>query len=314
MAEPSDDRAPTTSPAVGTVIVAYRSSPCIGECLRSLPFDGPVVVVDNAREEAVRAVVDEVARDLGRTIRYVPTTQNLGFARAANLGAGLVRDDADWLVFLNPDTVLRPAAAHVVRAAAKLPACVVTGLLRSGERPASNLRPLASPGFEVIRAALGTRRAEQLWSLAQPTSAVEGGGCHVPQIDGAFMVIAREAFEALEGFDERFELYFEDVDLCRRARDRGGCWVIPVDAGIHIGGASSSEGGPATRSVFGVSRTRYLRKWWPRTGPFIAALCCLVELTARSLGGLPEGSAARIAAARRQWAEILAPHSQQILS
>jgi len=314
MTKSNVERAPTGCPAVGTVIVAYRSSPFIRECLCSLPFDGPVVVVDNANEDLMRETVDKVAHELGRAIRYVSMDRNVGFARAANLGARLVGDGTDWLVFLNPDTVLGPGAVRVVSAAAELPACIVTGLLHSGDRPASNLRPLASPAFEIARAAVGTRRAERLWSLRQAAKAIASGARQVPQVDGAFMVLAREAFWALEGFDERFELYYEDVDLCRRAGSGGGCWVVPVTAGTHVGGASSSQCGPAIRSVLGVSRVRYLRKWWPRAGSFLAGLCCVVELAARSLGGLSEGSEARIGAARRQWAEILVPQSQQILS
>jgi GT2 family glycosyltransferase len=97
-------------------------------------------------------------------------------------------------------------------------------------------------------------------------------------VSGACFAIGREAFVELGGFDERFFLYFEDADLCRRALGAGmTISYVPNAVVPHIWGASSSEDyhfGPAHAR----SMRQYLTKWYGHPGGALAILIAWLRL------------------------------------
>lgn len=295
---------------IGAVVVAYRSAGYLGDCLNGLLTTGAqrVVVVDNAQDGATQAVAEAVGSALGNRVRYYAPGANLGYGRAVNAGVHMLTE-ADWIVITGPDVVLTEPLAALTEAADRHRAALIAGQLRSKDpQSGTNVRPLSSPLGELRRAVLGSRRTH-----AYPILAAQGSCRRVDQIDGCFVVARRHVFEQLCGFDERFELYFEDVDLCRRALKIGGSWLCPTIYGHHIGGASSREVPIAAYHAFRISRLRYLRKYWGTMGAFVAMLAATMEIVARTLSGQAEGLGTRMASLTLQLKELMQPGTVWVL-
>ena len=206
---------------IGIVIVTYNSAAEIGCCLdAALGSGADVVVVDNNSSDNTRA---EVKRYQGVT--FIANAHNQGFAAAVNQGFTVL--NSPCVLVLNPDAVLISDLAPL-REACDLPyAAGAGGLLLGAEgRPQIGFmaRQLPTPAALILEVLLlnkacpnnpVNRRYRGLGF--EYTSRFE-----VEQPAGAFLMIRREVWEELGGFDESFHpLWFEDVDFCRRAIDRG---------------------------------------------------------------------------------------------
>jgi N-acetylglucosaminyl-diphospho-decaprenol L-rhamnosyltransferase len=288
------------------VIVAYRSCEELQQGLRPLLEDGSVgdiVVVDNSSDPATAELVGSLR---GR-VRYLDPGANLGFARGCNLGMRRSRDPV--VTFLNPDVELvRELADLVERCAAGGPHLWAGGLTsRPADTSLSNARRAVTLGGELRRAVLGARTSVESVPLRVATR-------RVAQADGAFLMAGREFLEALGGFDERFELYFEDVDLCDRARSAGGVVMDTRRFGDHLGRASARKAGALSYCVFRVSRIRYFAKRNGLAGALAALLVTAVEMLVRSVTRQPEGWRVRLRALALAGREAGRPGSVRVLS
>ena len=225
------------------VIVAYRSSRELTGCLDSIQADAPagseVVVVDNASpdDSAVVAGAHPIRP------RMVASATNLGFGGGCNLGAAA--SDADALFLLNPDARLRPGATAILVAALEAEAALAVVAPRvidpTGESHAASAG--AEPSLRSnLGHFLGLGRIPGLRRLFRPAYLADGRAHTRPDwVSGAAMLVRREAFEAVGGFDERIFLYMEDVDLCRRLREKDWAVGYDPDAAVeHIMGHSQS--------------------------------------------------------------------------
>ena len=287
------------------VVVAFRSCAdlrCGLPVLLADPSVGSVVVVDNSSDEATARLVAAAGR-----VRYVDPGRNLGFARACNIGMRATEDPV--VTFLNPDVLLVRSLRELVESCAADERQLLAGGLRSGAAGThlgNARRPVTFAG-ELRRCLLGSRASHL---------PVPGGTARipVPQVDGAFVVGSRAFLEDLGGFDERFELYFEDVDLCDRARARGRV-VMDTDLwGRHAGGRSSSTVAAVSYTVFRVSRIRYFTKRAGTTGACAALGLTALEALVRSLGRQPEGLRVRLRALALATREVLRPGTVRVLS
>lgn len=208
------------------IVVAHDSAGVLPACLGALARDGvPAVVVDNASRDGSA----DLAERLGA--RVIRSGRNEGYGRGNNRGiADAKSDDAksDYVLVANPDVLLdRGAAAELLAAASRYPDA---GLLAprivepSGRfffQPRSLLAPyLPNPGGR----------------LALP----DGDVC-APFLSGACLMIRRELFLRLGGFDPDIFLFYEDDDLCRRVADAGYA-LVHVHAAVarHVRGGSSA--------------------------------------------------------------------------
>jgi GT2 family glycosyltransferase len=298
----------TTDHVIHVVVVAYKSAGLLGRCLAPLLADqgvAQVVVVDNASDAATEAVCSSVPPGDRPRVRYV-SMSNVGYARAVNAGASLRRGDTTHVVILNPDVALTRSLSDLVERAAGRSWTILTALLDQGGG-CLNVRPMADLRRELLSAAMGSR-AYRLTRL----STAPGGIQPVPQIDGSLMVLPADEFAALGGLDERFELYFEDVDLCCRANTRDGCWAVNDMWGTHVGGASSAVSGTGPYAALHASRTKFLRKRYGVAAIPVVVLAAVVELVARLAAGTHrrEALAAGFAAQLR---ELVRPGSRRYL-
>ena len=225
---------------ISIIIVTYNSERWIGRCLESLVGSGAeIVVVDNGSKDDTAEVVRRFP-----TARFLQATRNLGFAGACNFGARQSAGSA--LLFLNPDTVRQTPLDRLEEVLRNAPnvAAVAPRLVNAQgkDQTGFNVRRLPTRAallFEILllnRVFPGNpvnRRYRCLDFDPEKASEVE-------QPAGACLLVRRESFERCGGFDEGFfPLWFEDVDLCLRLRQKGGTILYcPQVRFEHAGGHS----------------------------------------------------------------------------
>lgn len=298
---------PVWSVRIGVVVVAYRSAATIEACLRSCLADPAVVavvVVDNSTDQATRAAVDRIDDD---RVGY-RASDNVGFGAGCNAGVGLLTTSVDWLAFVNPDVELERRLGDLVGMPAVASASVVGAHVESPRSPNTpSARRTVTPSRELAKAAVGSRA----YALRLPSGAAP---VRVGQVSGALLLVRREDFVAWGGFDPRFELYYEDIDLCARAETGGGCLFVAERWGRHAGGASAQTVPGPAYVVNRVSRMRYLRKHFPGLATEVALLAIAgVETLSRSVMRTDEGLGVRLDGVRAQWGEWRRPGSVRVL-
>ncbi|MFL5295239.1 MAG: glycosyltransferase family 2 protein [Phenylobacterium sp.] len=251
---------------VSIVMVVYMTGAALGESLACALKDDQVdevVIVDNGSTVEDSLYLRQLAERDGRVV-LLTGHGNVGFAKAANLGARTAKGDV--LVFLNPDAFLQPdCIAELVREIEHRPSpCVVGGRVlnadlteqrgaRRGDiTPVSALLSLSG----LARRVPAWRRYEVHWE----DESLPEGASEAPTISGACFCMRREDFEAVQGFDEKYFLHVEDVDLCWRVRKEGGLVLFhPRAEVIHLGHTSLVS---PLRVEFhkGVGLARYFRK------------------------------------------------------
>ena len=235
-----------SGPGVTVVIVNFNAGPHLRECLAGASADLPdvawrAIVVDNA--SADRSALD----DLPPRVTVIRNDTNRGFGAAVNQAAR--QDDAPLLWLLNPDSRVVAGAFNAMRMTLDAhPECAVVApqLLNSDGTTQESARgePTAWTGI-FGRHGLLTRFFPNAAAARRNLRARDlvASGVQSAEIDwamGASLLIRREIFDRVRGFDERFFLYWEDADLCRRIRDLG-CSVrfVPRAHVVHAGAASS---------------------------------------------------------------------------
>ena len=223
--------------AVDVVVVAYHAHHRLGRCLESLRDQAPtsrrlnVTVVDNGDDAAAPGVVREVLPDS----EVLEPHENLGFARATNLG--IRRGEGEFILVLNPDTELfagtldrllavldeRPEVAVVGPKLVRADGSLDHAARRSFPTPLGAFAHFAGVGRLVRGGPLAQYRAPE----------VEAGA--VDAINGAFMLIRRSALESVGLFDEGYWMYMEDLDLCYRLKQAGRLtWYEPAAEALHV--------------------------------------------------------------------------------
>jgi len=291
---------------IHVVVVAYKNASTIIPCVRPLLSDAGVtrvVVVDNSSDQDIEALCS--AEKAGCRLIYIPE-DNIGYARACNLGVTLMTGDDRYVAILNPDVTLVRPLSQLAGLAESDHGSLFSALL-SQARAGLNARPMASLGGELLNALIGSRAYSRLKLRSHE------GFETVPQIDGSLLLIPAAEYRALGGFDERYELYYEDVDLCRRANVRDGCRLFPKVWGAHVGGASYGQGCERPYLALRASRARYLLKWY---GPLVAPIVIIVatlEAIIRTVGTSTPSKATVLRGAWVQLMEVVQPNRRGYL-
>jgi N-acetylglucosaminyl-diphospho-decaprenol L-rhamnosyltransferase len=236
-------------PTIHVVIVNWNAGPLLAACLQSFEAVAAdavslsrVTIVDNGSSDGSLRALDDLKIKL--PLEIVRNSDNRGFAAACNQGAR--NSKAEFLLFLNPDT------------------CLTAGSL---EKPSLFLTDAQNTGVGIVGIQLIDRqgnvartcaRRPSFWHMLGQSFGLDRCGIAlfpthflkdwdhaetrtVDQVMGAFFFIRRSLFAKLDGFDERFFVYFEEVDLTMRARDLGWTSVYLATARAFHHGSGTTE-------------------------------------------------------------------------
>ena len=264
------------------IIVTYNSAGTIESCLESVaahtaaPHE--VVVVDNSPTNLTLLAVDRfISSHPCFPIRIIKTDENIGFGRACNRGASLAT--GNYLFFLNPDTqLLNDAAAHLADCFKQHPSALAAGPAILDGAGAVTITCRNLPNLSrIILDATGLDKWRGAYRLTRFPHTTPR---QVEQIIGAAMLIPRKVYEALNGMDERFFIYFEEVDLCKRLLDSGGqIWFWPEARVQHLAGSSCEVESVHARTIYILrdSRRKYFEKHFGKISALSLVLVNRIE-------------------------------------
>ncbi len=235
---------PAAAAALAVVVVNYHSHELLRAHLGTSGIhEAPatVIVVDNSEEVEHQAATAKLCAHQDWV--HVPAFGNRGFGAGVNLGvARAVELGATRFIILNPDAWLDVATAR------RLGACVAEDPLRAVSPVV--LRPDGRPWFSGGRLLMRRGRVR---------SRAPGGSGGIPWLTGAALTVSRELWERVGGFDERYFLYWEDVDLSWRIREAGGRVDVIEDlTAHHVVGATQPGSGKSPAFVFYNCRNRLM--------------------------------------------------------
>lgn len=262
------------------VILNYRTPKLVLDCLATLVVQArsesavQIMVVDNASPDGSADVIEEALKQRGWTdvVRLVRSPVNGGFAAGNNVGIQAIK--ADRYLLLNSDTLVREDAIRELRRAmCEHPdAGIVSPRLEwpDGEPQRSCFNEIR-PVHAFLRAAC-TGLIDRSFKHAEVAVPVRDEPFESDWTSFACVLIRREVFEQIGLLDDRYFMYYEDVDFCRRAREAG--WKVlhwPKARVVHLrGGSGPVKKATAARKrrprYFYASRARYYAKFYGRTG------------------------------------------------
>lgn len=223
---------------ISILIVGYNTKDLVLNCLDGLyqHTSGPgfeVLFVDCSNDGSEQAIRERFAQ-----VRVIDNDENLGFGRGNNFLARHAK--GQYLLLLNPDTLIKDnAIGSLYDFACSNPEAGawggVTRLPDGGIDPGCRQ---AGPGLGnalLMLIGLGLKTCPDV-------EADDGSGVDVPSLSGAFMMMPRDLWQRLGGFDESFFMYCEETDLCLRVRKAGRRVLITTRSSIvHLVGSGSSQ-------------------------------------------------------------------------
>ena len=284
------------SPPLRLVVVTYSPGASLATFLTSLAtattcaYD--VVLADNGSTDGA----PEAA--VGPDVHLLRTGGNLGYGKAANLGASGFA--GEWLVIANPDIEWSPGALDALLAAGRRwprAGCLGPAIRTSDGRLYPSARAFPSLGRGIGHAVFGWAWPANPWTRSYRSEAgapVEGT---TGWLSGSCMLLRREAFEAVGGFDPSYFMYCEDMDLCRRLGEAGWSSVyVPSSVATHQGGqATSRAAGPMLRehhkALYLYLSRQYAGPAWAPVRVLLAFGLLLRYFIAAKVPSLGEGAA-----------------------
>lgn len=267
----STDTHPQHTPCrLSILVVSYNSAAQMDALLQPLhptqrPDDWEVVLVDNASHDGSASRVETHFP----WVTLLRSPHNLGFAAAVNLAAQHAR--GDMLLLLNPDASVTANCIQrgLDRMLHQPQVGIVGGRLRNEtghDQPSARLFPSLLNDALALSGLAARFPHSRLCGRADRTWCDPAEAAQVDWVPGAFALIRASLFTALGGFDPRFFLYYEEVDLCRRAQQQGFRTEYWPDLEVrHIGGVSARSHSQSTGSSFSGPGAQ-LTLWRMRSG------------------------------------------------
>jgi N-acetylglucosaminyl-diphospho-decaprenol L-rhamnosyltransferase len=243
-----------------------------------------VTAVDNGSTDGTLALLATRS-----DVQLIRSISNVGYGAAANLGVAAA--DEEWVLVANPDIVFEPSALDVLLTVAdRWPRSGVVG--PRIHTPDGHLYPsareLPSLGRGIGHALFGWLWPSNPWTAAyrrEHSDPVEGS---VGWLSGSCLLVRREAFREVGGFDEGYFMYFEDTDLCERVAKAGWDVVYAPSAVVeHRGGHATVSRADAMSLAHHRSAYRYLARrysglgWAPVRGALRVGLSARYQLGRR---------------------------------
>ncbi len=256
-------------PELTIIIVSYNTRDMTLACLRSVFAETKstsfeLIVIDNASHDGS---ADAIEQEFGARIELVRSTENIGFAAANNLAAQ--RAQGQWLLLLNPDTVVLDGAIEklLVFAKSKPQAGICGGrtVFADGSLNIASCWRAMTP-WSLFCSAIGLTAAFPRSNWFDPEAFGDWQRDTAREVDivvGCFLMVPAKLWNELGGFDLKYWMYGEEADLCLRARRLGYRPMITPEAEIiHYVGAASGSSSRKTPLVAKAKAT-LIRDHWP---------------------------------------------------
>ncbi len=215
------------------IIVNYNTKNLTKNCLNSIfanckSINFEIIVVDNNSQDSS---IEMLKKDFGDKIKLIANNENIGFGPANNQGAKIAK--GKYLFFLNSDTIIKSDIFSAIK------------IFLNSNKDIGVISPklLLADGSEQERA---YGKFPTLFSVIaekfKRPKIVKNKSLEVDWVSGAALIIRKDIFKRVSGFDEKFFMYFEDIDLCRRVKDFGYKIIVFSEiAVIHLGGKSLNK-------------------------------------------------------------------------
>jgi N-acetylglucosaminyl-diphospho-decaprenol L-rhamnosyltransferase len=276
---------------LAVVIVTYSPGETLERCLDTLEKATTracsVVLADNG---SVDGAPEKAAAERAN-VTLLPTGGNLGYGTAANRGVATLDDTFGWIVVANPDVEWAPGSLDtLLEAAARWPRGGAFGPLI--KEPSGKVYPSArqtpSLGAGIGHAVVGTVWRDNPWTKAYKQSDTSVEEREAGWLSGSCLLMRREAFDSVDGFDPRYFMYFEDVDLGDRLARAGWLNVyVPSAEVVHIQGHSTARSSDKMLAAHHESAYRYISdrhqglKWAPVRAGIKAGLALRLKAETR---------------------------------
>lgn len=275
---------------MGVVIVSYESAKTLPSTLADLPLDrlGQVVVIDNASADGSAMSAAGYAG-----VEVTPNAENCGFGAACNQGRASLPAQLKFLLFLNPDCRLNAAdLIELVRYLRQNPNCgLVAPRLKNQHgwmTSAGDIGGFTTELWHVVP----PKFAGLLPKRRHPSSYAVTG--RVGYVEGACMLFRAAAFDRIGGFDTRYFLFYEELDIARRLAQTGYSVDLCASANAHhVKAVSRAALGDRARVEMWHSAISYLERWHGRWQVALFKSLGLLYLLERTFRGQIDRDLAR---------------------
>jgi GT2 family glycosyltransferase len=249
-------------PDVSIIILSWNTCDLVEDCLNSVTkaaegLDVEIIVVDNASTDGSQAMVQ--GKFPG--VRLIVNQENVGFARGNNQALALCK--GHYALLLNSDAFAVPGSIQaLVRLAEAQPKAGIVGaqLLNPDRSFQASFTSFPNLWREFLILSGVGRLLHGRWYPSRGPEE-DKGPQPVDYVEGACMLVRREAFDDVGGLDEGYFMYSEEVDWCYAMREKGWqVWYQPEARVIHLGGASSQSRRVRREADLYRSRVRFFRK------------------------------------------------------
>ncbi len=243
---------------ISIIIVNWNTRDLLIDCLESIRQNAPgceVIVVDNASSDGSAGA----AREQFPQVKLIASEANLGFAAGNNLG--IAEATGEYVLLLNPDTVVKPDAVDAMREylAANPDAGAVGCRIENpdGSQQESYWMTFPSLGWLFLKALYLDKIVRRFRKVKKE----DDTPFQVAHLLGACIMAPRCILQELSGFDESYFLYLEETDLCQRIFQSGkNIYYLPSASIIHFGQQSSIQAAEWTNIQLYLSTYKFIRR------------------------------------------------------
>lgn len=279
----------STKPKISVIMVSYMTGPALTEAVKSVLEDPDVfelILVDNGNTEVARNGLSHLVMPHDK-VRLLQGHGNVGFAKGCNYGARLAT--GDYLLFLNPDAILRPGAAMALAQHGRTleGPWITGGLLRdiNGREQRGGRRGALTP-WSAFVTFTGLSKLPFFQSIHKEKEPLPTEPISIPVVSGAFLMMDRPSFDKVKGFDEEYFLHVEDIDICRRMRAIGGdVKFVPSAIVMHYGSTSRVPRNHIEREKLKGFVTYFLNysdRWWAKGMVYLCVPFMAVAIMGRA--------------------------------
>lgn len=217
------------------IVINYKTREVTINCLHSLlslpeQSEKEIILIDNGSGEDD---VEKIRSEFNQSIKIIANPINLGYAAANNQGASLA--SGEYLIFLNSDTVVDKNIFKTFQDIflSNERIGIISPKLLGKDR---KIQPVSFGDFPSLLKIICRK------GFKKKLIETENNLLPVDWVSGACLAIRKDLFEKLGGWDDKFFLYYEDIDLCKRAQKVGYQTVVATNSEIiHLGGSSLTE-------------------------------------------------------------------------